>query len=59
MLSAERMFEICQEVWASIDPKDFRPYFTKAARTWKEIEKVKGDWVGWGKQGNAAHGISI
>ena len=57
VLEQERMWEICQEVWAAIDPKEFRPYFTRAAKMWKECERVKGAWVGWGKEGNAAHGI--
>lgn len=59
VLSPERMFEICQELWASIDIKDLRPYFTKASETWKEIEKQEGAWVGWGKKAKAAHGVSI
>ena len=57
VLDKERMWQICQEVWDDIDHSEFRPYFTRAAKMWKQCEKVKGAWVGWGKEGNAAHGI--
>ncbi len=59
VLDQERMWEICQEVWDDIDPKEFRPYFKRAAAMWKECERVKGAWVGWGKAGNAAHGVGL
>ena len=44
-------------VMGGFDPSEFRPYLTGAAKMWKQCEKVKGAWVGWGKEGNAAHGI--
>ena len=53
------MFEICKETWDKTVPKDFRPYFTKAAKVWRQCERGKGAWVGWGSGGNAAHGISL
>ena len=59
VMGQEEMWEICKEVWDSIDPKEFRPYFTKAASMWEKCEKAKGGWIGWGKAGNAAHGISL
>ena len=43
----------------TIDPKDSRPYFAKAAKTWEEIEKKDGAWDGWGNKGNAVIGIRI
>ena len=45
-MDKERMWQICQEVWDEIDPSEFRPYFTRAAKMWKQCEKVKGAWVG-------------
>eukprot|EP01043_Picozoa_sp_COSAG02_P008179 COSAG02_NODE_257_length_26838_cov_118.324844_11_plen_542_part_00 len=51
VLDKERMFEICCEVWDSIPIEDLRPYFTKVTKTWEEIEKEEGRWVGWGKKG--------
>jgi hypothetical protein len=59
VMRQEDMWEICKEVWDSIDPKEFRPYFTKAASMWEKCEKAKGGWIGSGKAGNAAHGISL
>ena len=59
VLEKERMFEICCEVWDSIPIEDLRPYFTKVAKTWEEIEKNDGRWVGWGKKGKRSHGIKI
>ena len=45
VLEKERMFEICCEVWDSISIEDLRPYFTRVAKTWEQIEEENGRWV--------------
>ena len=59
VMEQENIWTICKEVWADIDPKEFRPYFKKCAEMWEKCEKGKGKWIGWGKNGSAAHGISL
>ena len=59
VMEQEKMWTICKEVWADIDPKEFRPYFKKCAEMWERCEKGRGEWIGWGKNGSAAHGIAL
>ena len=52
------MFEICEEGWDAISPEDFlHKYLNKLERTWPNIKKKRGVWVGWSSESNVRHGV--
>ena len=58
VLNKDRMMEICEEVWDAITIEELRPYFDKLPKTWAEIKKRNGKWVGWSAKSNVRHGVS-